>query len=155
MIYFIKRLFSKKQEDCFFRSQGVVVEKQLLLAHFIGMIEFDKEDKNPVPYDCIDESAKRRCIQKLRDYYFECVWLINSDSIKNRKDGNVLLNKITACRDVCFCLIKPFGNNMNSVVVDKICDEFYIEWNHICTIKFSEIDQNPVTSHYESINPIA
>ncbi|MDI3348882.1 hypothetical protein PIGBHMHK_00674 [Mycoplasmopsis arginini] len=44
---------------------------------------------------------------------------------------------------------------MTDVVIEKIGDEFYIEGNHICTIKFSEIDPNPVISHYESISPIA
>jgi len=42
MIDFIKKLFSKKVEDCSFRRQGIFVEKRLLELKYIGVMQFDR-----------------------------------------------------------------------------------------------------------------
>jgi len=151
MIDFIKKLFGKKEEDCSFRSQGIVVEKRLLESKYIGAMYFDREYTTPVPFNLLHDSTRRYVILRMSDYYFECVKLLSSVRIKDRKDGLALLNQINKTKCICFRLLIPFRYKMTDVVIEKIGDEFYIEGNHICTIKFSEIDTNPVVSHYEPI----
>ena len=151
MINFIKKLFSKKEEDCSFRSQDIVVEKRLLESKYIGAMQFDREHTVPVPFNLLHDLAINHVRSRVIDYYFECVKLLSSTAIKDRKNGLALLNQINKTIYICFRLLIPFRYKMTDVVIEKIGDEFYIEGNHICTIKFSEIDRNPVISHYEPI----
>ena len=151
MIDFIKKLFNKKEEDCSFRSQGIVVEKRLLDSKYIGVMQFDREHTAIVPFNLLSDSAINHVRLRVIGYYFECVKLLSSTSIKDRKNGLALLNQINKTIYISFRLLTPFRYKMTNVVIEKIGDEFYIEGNHICTIKFSEIDPNPVISHYEPI----
>jgi len=151
MIDFIKKLFNKKEEDCSFRSQDIFVEKRLLESKYIGIMQFDREHTAIVPFNLLSDSAINHVRSRVIDYYFECVKLLSSTAIKDRKDGLALLNQINKTIYICFRLLIPFRYKMTDVVIEKIGDEFYIEGNHICTIKFSKIDPNPVISHYEPI----
>ena len=83
MIDFIKKLFSKKEEDCSFRSQGIVVEKRLLESRYIGAMQFDRENTAQVPFNLLSDLAINYVRSRVTDYYFECVKLLSSIAIKD------------------------------------------------------------------------